>query len=288
MSATTYKAYARTWALFQEFANYIQLPGDHRKLPLSTGTTALFVAFLYNKGMAASSIKSHLSSVSYSHRMLALPSPSDSFLISKVLKGAAAEATGDARYPITLPVLQSLLQVLPSLAHSLYEKYLFFAMFTVAFHGFLRCGEMCASQHCLQYSQISVAAGNSVHITFTNFKHSKPGQPFIIKLQSKPNQLHCPVAALSSYLYQRGSRPEPLFCMRDNTPIPRAKFSKQLQACLKCLKLPVDNYKAHSFRIGAASHALLQGKTESEIQFMGRWSSNGFRKYFRLSAAESI
>ena len=46
--------------------------------------------------------------------------------------------------------------------------------------------------------------------------------------------------------------------------------------------LNVKNYKSHSFRIGAATTAWAKGFSEEQIQQMGRWNSEAFKKYIRI------
>ncbi|XP_055955152.1 uncharacterized protein LOC126812595 [Patella vulgata] len=41
-------------------------------------------------------------------------------------------------------------------------------------------------------------------------------------------------------------------------------------------------YKAHSFRIGAASAACSGGHSMEAIQRMGRWNSDAYKKYIRI------
>lgn len=68
----------------------------------------------------------------------------------------------------------------------------------------------------------------------------------------------------------------------DGNPITRHYFTQQLQAALSFCDLNLQNYHTHSFRIGAASTAAAKGFTELQIQTMGRWNSNAFRKYIRI------
>ena len=46
--------------------------------------------------------------------------------------------------------------------------------------------------------------------------------------------------------------------------------------------LDPTKYKAHSFRIGAATTAADMGMSETHIQLMGRWKSTAFRRYIRI------
>jgi hypothetical protein len=40
--------------------------------------------------------------------------------------------------------------------------------------------------------------------------------------------------------------------------------------------------KGHSFRIGAATAAAIQGASDEDIQRMGRWKSQAFKRYIRI------
>ena len=45
----------------------------------------------------------------------------------------------------------------------------------------------------------------------------------------------------------------------------------------------VDNVSTHSFRIGAATAAAAAGYPRWAIQAMGRWSSDCYRQYIRIT-----
>ena len=194
--------------------------------------------------------------------------------------------TGDVRYPITLPILRSLLSVLPQIAKSHYCSVMYSAMMSTAFYAFLRCSEMCQSQHNIQYHQVFISHDRShAEIIFHHFKHNVQNRPFIIRIDAKP--VHCPVKTLTTYMTLRGSQPGYLFCAPDGKPVSRTALISVLNTALKILKLPNSHYKLHSVRIGAATAALLNGKSEAEIQVLGRWSSSAFRRYIRLGAVHS-
>lgn len=92
----------------------------------------------------------------------------------------------------------------------------------------------------------------------------------------------CPVTAAREYCKLRGPEEGPFFCFVDKTPIPRQFFTSQLQLSLKWCNKDIRNYKGHSFRIGSASHASSTGISDEQIQPMGRWNSNAFKKYIRI------
>jgi site-specific recombinase XerD len=152
-------------------------------------------------------------------------------------------------------------------------------MFIIAFHVFLRVGEMAgSSKHVLQYDQVNVMH-DSFTVIFKSFKHHS-GTP--LTLVVKASACPCPVQALKQYLSLRGSAPGPLFLTSSHTTVSRELFTQQLHSALAWVGLNTHNYKAHSFRIGAATHAALLGYADSEIQAMGRWKSGAFKKYIRL------
>ena len=45
----------------------------------------------------------------------------------------------------------------------------------------------------------------------------------------------------------------------------------------------VKEFNTHSFRIGAATSAFVNGKSEEEIKKLGRWTSKCFERYIRIN-----
>lgn len=67
----------------------------------------------------------------------------------------------------------------------------------------------------------------------------------------------------------------------DKLPVSKQFFTHHLRTSLAICNLDLQRYKSHSFRIGAATTADSWGFSEIEIQKMGRWRSNAFKKYIR-------
>ena len=209
-----------------------------------------------------------------------------------MLKGISRQSPGgDARLPITLSLLGSIADVARVSIFPPYQQFLFIAMCsTVFFYAFLRCGEMCGSPHTLQLHNLYLDSNlQFATITFTSFKHSSPKKSFSVKTEAKPAAKICPVQHLYQYLSMRGPKPGPLFAYIDGSPVPRGHFTAKLNQCIKILNLPLASYKTHSFRIGAATHALMAGKSESQIQVMGRWAStSAFKSYVRVASIVTL
>ena len=93
----------------------------------------------------------------------------------------------------------------------------------------------------------------------------------------------CPVHALVQYLARQGGTPGPLFLFSDNKSLTKASFSAALNRALKGLQMDPSQFNTHSFRIGAATSAKQAGVSDSHLRVLGRWNSDVYLKYVRLS-----
>lgn len=274
------QAYKRAWATFRNFANKFHISND---LPLSQDTLALFISYLFAEGYAASSIVSFISSIAYIHRINNLPDNTSCFLVQKLLSSCRkSRPSMDIRLPITIAVLHKICGALENTVSNIYKKVLFQAMFLLAFHGFLRIGEItssCTANHILQMSQVTFLK-SKILIHFQNYKHSG-GKVFTLTINSCNSFKYCPVGALDYYLKMRGRREGPLFCYPPNIPVSRHEFSNILKESLMFCNLDVNRFKGHSFRIGMASYCASRGMSDSQIRFLGRWKSDAFKSYIR-------
>ena len=98
----------------------------------------------------------------------------------------------------------------------------------------------------------------------------------------------CPVAAMLGYLVQRGSAPGPLFVFNDGHPLTRDRFVSALQRALADAGIDSSLYAGHSFRVGAATTAALQGLQDSLIKTLGRWESSAYQIYIRTPRSTLI
>ena len=94
--------------------------------------------------------------------------------------------------------------------------------------------------------------------------------------------LTCPVFHIEQFLQVRPPCCGPLFCHFNGKALTRYQFSALLSKVLKCLGLEAKHYKAHSFRIGAATSAAIAGQKMAAIQAAGRWKSSAYESYIRV------
>ena len=186
MQPSSIPTYTRAWKLFTQFHSTI-LQTACFSLPIFPATLALFIAYLFDRNYAPSTVNTYVSALGYSHKLSGLPDPTRVFYIIQMLKGYGK--TGfrlDSRLPITLPILKSLLEVSPHLKGSRYQICQFKAMCSLAFFAFLRIGEITTTKNTgcqpLQMHQLANVYDSSNHVvgmklTFLDFKHNYNQRP---------------------------------------------------------------------------------------------------------------
>ena len=162
------------------------------------------------------------------------------------------------------------------------------AMFMLAFHGFLRIGEITKRpgvpvDNLIQLQDLKFVSGShkpSMQLSIRHYKHQHSSRPVVLEIEAKSH--HCPLIVMKRFLRVRGSTSGPLFIFAEHTPISASYFARQLAACLSHCGYDTTRYTGHSFRIGAATTAAERGFTDVQIQNMGRWKSTAFRRYIRI------
>lgn len=296
LSKSTVSAYKATYLNYQNFV--IQFFGPtEQPLPPSLKHLTAFIAHCNIKGLAASTTRTFISSLSFIFQLGNYQDISQTFLIKKMLKGFhKSKPTTDPRLPITPEILSSLLQSLEHTTSSFFTKLLLKAMFILAFCAFLRIGEITKTpnptQHFLLFGNVFTGLDEHqngyVEINIPHFKHAKSNTTTLRLHQNKNNPCFCPYQSMHNYLKVRkhASPSDPLFSFMDNTPISKQYFTQQLRLALSFCNFDLNRYQSHSFRIGAATTAAARGFSELQIQTMGRWNSNAFRKYIRIPALQ--
>ena len=163
----TAKSYNSTLLQFQNFLK--NLDTRYQGLPANSGQVVLFIAHLYQSGLTAATIQSKMSAISYFHKLLDKPDPLNSFIAQKALAGVKKLAvSSDSRLPITLKLLQQLLDNIRFILSNEYERKLLRAMMCLSFFAFLRPGEVTASHNNLLFENV-VLAENEISLTFCFF-----------------------------------------------------------------------------------------------------------------------
>ena len=272
------------------------LPGISATLPISPPVLALFIANMYDRHYAPSTVNTYVSALGYCHKLSGLSDPTKVFFIVQMLKGYGKLGSRlDSRLPITLPILHRLLDSAVQFCHTPYDTCLFRAMCSLAFFACMRVGEITLATtngrgsliHLHQLTQLVDAKQGVIALKFTflDFKHNYNQRPFSVVINRRNH--FCPVQIILDYLSLRGRMPGPLFCLVDGSPVSRALLIDKLSMAIKSCGLDSSRYKGHSFRIGAASFAADAGMSDAQIRALGRWKSNAFQKYIRIPSLSS-
>lgn len=270
--------YKRAWEVFRAFRNKYNFPSA---FPIANDTMFLFIVYMQQEGYASATISSYASALGYVHKIADLPDPSTSFLVRKSLQTVRkVKPTCDRRLPITKDILDKLILAAGQAFKEAYIRNLYQSMFLLAFHAFLRVGEITASPHNLALSDL-VPTPSQVTITFKSAKHSA-GNSQQVTVNALSSSTFCPVKTLFVYLNCRGNYPGPLFVL-NGRPLGRQEFVKTLKRLLAIAGISADNFNSHSFRIGAATTCAENGASDAQIRKLGRWQSDAFKKYIRVS-----
>ena len=240
------------------------------------------------KNRAASSIKTSISAISSIHNLLFGSDPAKSFLIVRSLKGLDKLAKERSTLlPISKLLLASIISHLDLLDIPRFDRFAAKALFTLAYKGCFRIGELVISdsgQHSARienFSIISTPSGKELKISLPSYKHH--AAPALIVIKQSCHET-CPILHLEKYLSIRPHRPGLLFINKYGIPYARPQVAELLKKVLRQLVPNPWRYNTHSFRIGRTSDLVSQGVPESILQQVGRWRSLAYRKYFRTQA----
>ena len=126
--------YTRAWKLFTEFHSAVFRTACYQ-LPIMPATLALFIAYLFERNYAPSTVNTYISAIGYSHKLSGVLDPTRTFYIIQMLKGYDKTGTRlGSRLPITLPILSGLFEVSPQIVGSRYQMHQFQAMCSLASH----------------------------------------------------------------------------------------------------------------------------------------------------------
>lgn len=133
--------YCNALRVFHSFLSKV-FPG-HTIVNCSFEMLMFFIASSYEDGKSPNTISTYLGALSYNFKLNRRPDLCSNFLIKKMMCGAKRlSAAPDLRRPITLSVLHDISRALLFVCRSFYQQKLFSLIFLMAFHAFLRIGEI--------------------------------------------------------------------------------------------------------------------------------------------------
>jgi len=204
------------------------------------------------------------------------------------------------RTPLTRPHLLRILQHLP---HRNYDTIVTRAAFTLAFAGFLRVGEFTYSEKdrelgatfgnwFLTKGSVRIPrSGSYMELTLPSSKTDPFRRGIKLTIAASQDEA-CAVQAMKGLQAIDTHRPQwaPLFCIgrAEQLPFTRGHVVQKLQRLAITAGMGHGSWNGHSFRRGAATWAAEAGISDTEIQTLGRWKSDAYKRYIEYSTKERI
>ena len=210
-----------------------------------------------------------------------------------ILKGVKKQRVRyDTRATLSISQLYSILDSFSTiLLGELYNQCMLKAAFLLMWHLALRIGEICATDkhvhNVLRYGNIQVVKNRgsvtSVRVVLSQYKHSSQPAVLLLKPQSSA---YCPVKHLLKYFEIRKQGSPFVFIHESGRPLNATYMRNVLRlACAYCSFSFLISL--HSFRIGKITQMAAQGTSETRMQLLGRFKSNAYKRYIRVSHVDT-
>lgn len=244
--------------------------------PITAEEIALFIGHRFECGYAPATINSSVSALSFVFKWEGKQDPADCFYVRSLQRSLGRFRLPDGRQSITSAELVSLCERVSG--HP--EAKMLACLFSLAFYGLCRLGELIGSgPHVLLHRNVTLA-DDGIHLTLETFKHSKRTATLLVT--DKGGGAACPVRNTRAYLQSRQSVPnsQQFFVTLAGRPVGLALVNSIVKR-LGTELTPPKVLGGHSFRIGGTGWAASLGKSAEEIRMMGRWESDAFKRYLR-------
>ena len=283
----TQTLYTKQYKAYTEFALHYGL----QAYPLTEHSLVLFATHLSRRSQSHKSIKRYMAGLSFfaqvlGHNNIFDSAPRLARLIRGIKRYQGQTFSRPQRSPITPLLLRQLgVNLFRSPMMPYEDKVMLWAAMLTAFFGFMRVSEYTsklvgahdpASTLCVR----DVAVSQEMAIIQLKSSKTDPfRQGFTVRLAANGSTL-CPIRALKQYQQLAPRREGPFFRFKDGRNLTR----RGLMRVLNIIKPEgTANMSTHSFRIGAATAAVAAGYPRWAIQAMGRWASDCYRTYIRIS-----
>ena len=101
------------YATRKGIVQFVQKFSVSEQFPVPVSNLVLFIAYLVSQSYKPSTISSYVSAIGYVHKLKAIPDPTSSFLILKLLRACHKQQKSvDSRMPIVKPMLEHLMLTL--------------------------------------------------------------------------------------------------------------------------------------------------------------------------------
>ena len=259
--------------------------------------TALFGAYLVDKGVQSSTLKSYFSAIKHILKLDGYIWDDNKILLNSLVRSCKLENdTVKTRLPIQKGLLEMLLfeinrKYTSKSNQQPYLVSLYQAIFCLAYYGMMRVGELALGNHSIKACNIHVGNNKDkiLIVLYSSKTHGKESRPQKVKISALPkksqlNRFFCPFKIIIKYMYLRGSyknEEEQFFVFSDKSPVRPNHIRNLLRELLDKLSLDGKLYDVHSFRGGRTVDLAKFGYSIDRIKEMGRWRSNAVYRYLK-------
>lgn len=252
----------------------------------------IWVAHLVDNRKSVSTVKSYLSAIRQILQSDGVELQEDKQLLSSLLTTCKLKNKKlFIRLLIRFKLLQRMLEHTDRIYGANGQEYLatlLKAMFTTAYFGLLRVGEMVKSQHQIKAINVHLAKNKNkcVILLESSKTHTAKDKPQKIIIPGiKKLKENCPLKILSKYMEIRDkTRPDPaLFLLKGGHPILAQMFRNCLRKILNSIGLRGKLYNTHSFRSGRCIDLRKLSFSFEKVKAAGRWLSSAIQKYLNLA-----
>ena len=291
IKSSTKRSYYSAWKSFNQF--FIRLD---EKPDTWEDRLILFIGYLIQDNKQSQTIRCYVSAIKKVLRDDDIILNENKMLISSLTK--ACKIKNDrvrTRLPIQKGMLRIIIQNTRDFFETLHQQYLadlYQAMFSTAYFGLLRVGEIASGSHPILVNDVEMAANKKkiMLILRTSKTHGLGNKPQKVKISSTKlrdckinyNQNYCPYKLLRNYINRRPrylNPNEPFFVFSDRSAVSPDQLRKTLKTMLRCSGFDDRLYSVQSFRAGRAVDLNSMKISIESIKSVGRWASNSVFTY---------
>ena len=265
-------------------------------LPASTSTLQLYAQFLSRSFKAVASIRNYLSGIRTVHLMSGFQLEDvNKYLINISLRGIARLKKHTVRQaePITPELLYRMYFVL-NMENN--DDVVFWCLFLFAFFLVARKSNLVPTtkgdiinNRCLFRRDVTKCDDNLVVVMNWSKVIQFGERQLKTPLLRLPGSILCPVRAYEKMIKTiKASLDDPLFLFSNKKPVTYYYFQKKLRSVIESLGLDSSIYSSHSFRRGFATFAFRQQVSADEIQILGDWRSDVYKRYISMSIQDKL
>ena len=298
---STRRNYYSVWKQFNEF--YIKLDVKPNNWE---DRIILFAGYMIDQKKKSTTVKSYVSGIKAILKEDGFEINENRYLLTCLTRACKYKNdTVRTRLPIQKGMLNIIIKETYKYflnANQPFLAKLYSALYSTAYYGMFRIGELTTGDHPVLAVDVHVAENKKkmlfiLRTSKTHWRDTKPQQIKISAVQDKPHtdnylynrkiapeDITCPFEILQRYVKARPTckrTDEPFFVFSDRSPVKPWNMRNTMNNILRIQGFESNLYGVHSYRIGHAHDLLNLGISISVIKNLGRWRSNAVYSYLR-------